>query len=39
MEEKFDIEKVDLKDEKYGGVYTEEKFWDKIKNIAKNMIK
>lgn len=35
MEEKFDIEKVDLNDKKYAEEYNEDKLWDKIKNVAK----
>ena len=35
MEEKFDIEKVDLNDKKYAKEYNEDKLWDKIKNVAK----
>ena len=35
MAEKFDIEKVDLKDDKYTSVYSSDKLWDKIKDVAK----
>ena len=35
MNEKFDVEKVDLNDGKYAKEYNEEKFWGKIKNVAK----
>lgn len=35
MSEKFDLEKVDLNDGKYAKEYNEEKFWGKIKNVAK----
>ena len=35
MSEKFDVEKVDLNDGKYAKEYNEEKFWGKIKDVAK----
>ena len=35
MNEKFDVEKVDLTDSKYANEYNEDKLWGKIKNVAK----